>query len=377
MKTKVLYLVSGINTPSGWGTEFIQNLIFKLSQKNIEATILSPIYIHTDSNISSWVKQIEKDYGVRIITIDAPKFIKKILILHLLLTPMITTISAIKLLSKEKFDLIHEFSSIPFILIRSLIFKTFFKTKTVFSLAVLNKSILGSKIWFKVFDFASLYLIPSTKLLTDLENFGINPKKLIYSPPGIDLTKFNSRLSKKDSREKLNLPLDKFIVSYYGTLTKEKGIETIIKSSKILEKEKDIIFVIFSIWRGEKNINSYKNQLKRKNILLFQRYIDITLLLNASDVVIFPQLSGYGTTIPPISVIEATVSKTPVIATDIVGNDEVLPKGSLIKANNENLLSEKILDIYNNKQVLEESKIQKFDIEKSVRLHLDLYEKIK
>lgn len=381
---KVLYLVSGIGPPAGWGTEFIQNLIFELSEKGVSATIINPIYKHTHPGWKTWVKDAEKKYKVRIISLEAPGWIQERLLLHFALTPLFITWTGIKLLRSQRFDLIHEFSSTPIILLRSLLLKVFFRIPTIFTLSVYNNTFLGSFLWFNIFDFAKLYLIPSKEIKNKLISLGIDKKKLVFSPPGINLDRFREKISKADAREELQLPVGKFIFSYFGSLTKEKGVLDLIGAARLLRTgtRNKILIVLFAIWKGSgqhKKIKERIQSLKLSHLKLIEKYVDIPTLLAASDAVVLPQQTGHGTTIPPISIIETLASGGPLITTSILGVTELAKGGNCILTRPKDPSSighaiETIALQRGNSNIMDSQRIlSAFEIKKAVSLHLRVY----
>lgn len=332
---KVLYLVSGISSPAGWGTEYIQNLIVTLSKKGINPTIISPILLHSNKDWKEWSKKQYDIHRIRIITVNTPNWLKQKPLLHLAITNILSTAAAIRLLTKERCDLIHEFSSAPAILFRSFIFKLLFRTPTIFTLSLYNSTFLGKFFWFKIFNFAKYYTISSREISNMILKIGVIPKKVFYIPPGINLSMFAKRRNKSKERKKLSLPQEKFILTYYGTLTQEKGVLDMLNAYMSLEQElKDAMQLLLCVvWRGSSEHEEIKRHifsLKQKNILLLESYIDIPSLIWASDAIILPQQTGSGTTIPPISIIEVLAANKILIATDIIGNREIISSGGLL-----------------------------------------------
>lgn len=382
---KVLYLVSGIGPPAAWGTEYIQNLIFALSKKGVGATIINPIYKHTHPDWLKWSEQQEKKYSVRIISLTFPNLIKRSLTLHFLLTPFFTTLWAIKLMSKERYDIVHEFSSSPIILLRSLLFKIIFKTPTVFSLSVYNKSILGSLNWIKFFDFASLYLIPSQKLIGKLAALGLSKDKLVLSPPGLPLKPFLKKKNRASARKSLNLPQDKLVFTYFGPLSKEKGVGEIIEASKLIDRScrHKILIVFYVIWKGSSEHNHYLKKiysLRSSPIRVVEKYVDIPTLLSASDVVILPPRSGHGTTIPPISIIETLAAQVPLITTRVPAVTEWVKdkSGVVIPPGSAQALADAITAIFKRGAKFKKFKspkifLDQFSLKSSTQLHLSIY----
>lgn len=330
---KVLFLVTGIRSPVASGSKFIQNLIFELSNRGIEATIISPIYIHTEKNMASWVAEKEKKYHVKFIIIDTPAFIKKNFLLHILITPFLTTIVVLKTLFKEKFDVVHEFTSTPIIVLRSLIYKCF-NIPSVFTLSVFNRTILGNFFWFKIFDFGTAYLVPSREIINKIVNLGVKKQKVFYLLPGINTANFQVEMSQQQVRQKLYLPNNMIIMTYFGPLSQEKGVFDLIEASKLLptQLQEKVLIVLFSYYlKDYGNHAEIAHKIRRKvpkNVKLYEKYVDIPLLLAASDFIIYPQRTGHGTTIPPISIIEALAAQKPVITTKIIGIRELITKNN-------------------------------------------------
>lgn len=386
---KVLYLISGIGPPAGWGTEYIQNLIFELSKKGVNATIINPIYIHTPE-WKKWIEEQNKKRNIRIITLIIPQ-VNKDIFFQLALTPIFVTIAAIKLMLKENFDLVHEFSSIPSILIRSLIFKIFFRVPTVYTLSVYNNTIIGKFYWIKIFNFAKYYLIPSKEIISQLLKLGIDKNKVIYSPPGINLEKLAKLIGKQKARKIFNLPMNKYVVTFFGSLTKEKGVEDLLKAIEILKPrfQRKVLFCFFSIWKGSKEHFTLKKRITSTNsdiVRLIDKYVDIPTVLAAVDMVVLPQQTGFGATIPIISVIEAIAAKRVMISTNIIGTREFVSKshGILITPKDPIALAETMENYFEtsyhryDKRIDEASRkiIKEFSIQRSIDLHLALYKSL-
>lgn len=385
---RVLYLISGIGPPAGWGTEYIQNLIFELSKKGVNATIINPIYIHTHPYWKKWTEKQNKKPGIRIINIVIPGINRNILF-QLAITPIFVTIAAIKLMLKEHFDLVHEFSSVPTILIRSLIFKIFFHVPTIYTLSVYNDTFIGKFYWIKIFNFAKYYLIPSREIISQLVKLGIRKDKVIYSPPGINLEKLVKLMNKQKARKIFNLPTNKYIVTFFGSLTKEKGVGDLLKATAILKPrfQGKVLFCFFSIWKGSKEHLGFKKRITSDNsdyVKIVDKYVDIPTVLTASDMVVLPQQTGFGATIPIISVIEAIVAKKNMISTDIIGTREFVSKthGILVPPKDPVILAKTMENSFKiahgnkkNKRIDKANSkiIEEFSMQRSINLHLSLY----
>ena len=245
-----------------------------------------------------------------------------------------------------------------------------------------NNTILGRLFWFKLFNFAKYYFIPSKEIIDNLKLIGVQNKKIVYSPPGINLDQFRSLPSKIDARKALQLPSDKFILSYFGSLTSEKGVLDILKAYKLLNQstQENILIAIFAISKGSPKHNqiaSKINSLKPSHILLVEKYVDIRQVLSASDALILPQQTGHGATIPPISIVEVLASKKPLITTQTIGVRELFGKDNdfLIEPKNPEILA-KAIEKMALKMTSLEINIRQFNIENSAKLHLGVYKKL-
>lgn len=379
---KILYLVSGVG-PDARGTAFIQELIFTLSKRGIKATIVTPVYFF-HKNWGAWAKKQSNKHKVKIVAAKAPMWIQKRFLLHLYLSPIFITLAAMNLLRKEKIDLIHEFTSIPVVLLRTFIFKAVFKVPSVVSLCVYNKTILGRPFWIKLFNFAQYYLIPSRELIERLKSLNVDKKKIIYSPPGINLVPFKKKTNKSIARKSLGLPEKKIIFSYFGPLSFEKGVAEIIKAVQLVNKQFENKFLaVMSLLpsKGDREHQKIKreiNNLSLPNLLIRERRIDVPTLLAASDCVILPQHTGHGTSIPPLSTIEALAAKKAIIATNILGNRELLKNISvLVPPKDPYSLARAIEEIIDERpQHPIKTTLNVFRIESSIKRHLRLYKTI-
>lgn len=350
---KVLYFVSGLGPPAGWGTEYIQDLIFHLSKNGVQATIINPILLHTHPDWKKWTKKMEKKYNVKFININPPFLVKQNFYLYLFILPFLLTPIALYQLSTQKYDLIHEFSSTPVILIRAIILKLLFGTPTVFTHSVYNNTFIGNFFWFRIFNFAKFYVVQSAEISKKLKKIGIDKSKINLIYPGIDTSRFKTNKNKIFSRKQLKLP-NKFIFSYFGSLTEEKGINDLLKACTYIDQKtaNSILVCLYIIWKGSSKHQKFEERtktLKLNFLKLIKSYVDIPTLLEASDVVVLPQRTGMGTTIPPISVLEALIVKKKIIAAEIIGLKEWTKNTNLILVppKNPKLLSKAMVKLFN------------------------------
>ena len=116
---------------------------------------------------------------------------------------------------------------------------------------------------------------------------GVPQKKLLVAHDGFNHYHFIQSKTQNDARETLGLPVDKKIVVYAGSLSKDRGVERIIALAKLFP---DTFFVV--VGGDENQKNYYKNLAKNTcvNNTLWTGYLpqtDVPAYLYAADVLIF------------------------------------------------------------------------------------------
>ena len=190
------------------------------------------------------------------------------------------------------------------------------------------------------------WIVINNRLKQELINKGFNKDKIHVLHDAVDLNKFNIDISKDKARDILNLPKDKTIVSYTGSLQNWKGYETFLKSFKYL-KSKNVMYII--VGGSEEQIKKLKEKYDDKS-MVFIPFVDnnkIPLYLKSSDILVIPNSSKYTISVKytsPLKLFEYMASKRPIVASDlpsireIVSEDEVL----FFKPDDEKDLAEKI-----------------------------------
>lgn len=212
----------------------------------------------------------------------------------------------------------------------------------------------------KSFGFASQ---TNWKIRALSEKFFINPNKIVYWPNGTDIDEFKNYISKEKTRIELKIPQNNKIAMYTGQLFDWKGVDSLIKSIKILPKD----FLIYIIGGSERDVNNCKNTITEASdnriiFVPFQPHHKIPLWLRAADVLVLPntgkqKVSLYYTS--PMKLFEYMASGTPIVATRIPSIEEVVASKNVFFAQPDNptSIAEQIKEaVMNSKLASEKSK---------------------
>ena len=215
-------------------------------------------------------------------------------------------------------------------------------------------------------------------------SLGVDEQKLIYFPNSINIEKFKKTITKKKQNNKL---LTFITVARFAE--KKKGLDLIEQVSlNLLDKNINFRWKII----GENSKLLYKNKFIASNSNLFEIIENIknidedffphSTLINhykSSDIYLnLSRIESFG-----ITFIEALASKVPIISFASKGANEIVQdkiNGFLIKDNNVSEFINKILQIKENKEMLNNMQnnclrsIKKFDLDTCSNKLINIYE---
>jgi glycosyltransferase involved in cell wall biosynthesis len=213
-----------------------------------------------------------------------------------------------------------------------------------------------------------------------VDNLKIAGEKITIVPNGFDLCKFKP-ISKKDAREKLNLPEDKKIILNVANLYSIKGQSFLIKSIKSVIKERQDIFCAI-IGGGDlrKKLEQLITELDLEDyVRLFgvKPYAELPLWMNAADIFVLPSINEGN----PVVMFEALGVGLPFIGTKVGGIPEVIISenyGLLVEPSNPTDLAEKIIIALNKKwdNELIRKYAQQFSWDNISRQTLNIYQTV-
>jgi len=134
-------------------------------------------------------------------------------------------------------------------------------------------------------------------------------------------------ISKEDCRNKLGIPRDKIVILFVGRLVKIKNVSFIIKGFERIARERNdvILYIVGDGPEREKLKKEAKHLINSNKVVFtgFQPIEKVYLFMKAADIFVNASLSeGH-----PRAVIEALASGTPVVASRVIGNKDVIIHG--------------------------------------------------
>lgn len=204
-----------------------------------------------------------------------------------------------------------------------------------------------------------------------------NPSKsqVIYNT----IPETQNNKSKLTLRAELNLPVEKFIVLSIVRFSFAKNIEDTIDIAELLKFDNRFLFVLVGDGETRADIEIKINEKKLNNILLTGFKENPLDYIIASDI----YLSTSRWEGLPYSLIEASMIGLPIVATNVVGNNEVVQNGKngkLFKVGDIQSAANDILEICLNKSLSDSYTVnakqlykENFSIDKTINQMKNIY----
>lgn len=173
-------------------------------------------------------------------------------------------------------------------------------------------------------------------------------KKIFSIPTGIDLDRFNPSKVRPAFQPK------GFSIGMIGVLRSWKGHQFFIKAiPEILESIPDAHFYIVGDGPQYENIKNHIHKLSLQNkVFMLGHRENIPEILSSLDIVVHPSYANEGV---PQSILQALAMEKPVIASDTGAIKEIIIDGEtgfLIKPKDPERLSEKVIALYKNPELM-------------------------
>ncbi len=193
--------------------------------------------------------------------------------------------------------------------------------------------------------------------------------KVLHVPNAIDISSLSQRKDRKYETQ----------IIFAGRLSKEKGILTILEVAKKVPD--NIHLLILGSGPEEQRVKEATKLRTNVHFLGYQPREKTIPLIRGSDILIQPSIiEGISSTI-----LEAMACKTPVIATMVGGNKEILEHnktGILVKSDSSAQIIEEIFNLISDKEKKTNltdkafNEVQKYDWSKVGNLYLDIYKSL-
>lgn len=196
----------------------------------------------------------------------------------------------------------------------------------------------------------SRYYIDESKFLKKYKN------KINAIPNGINLEEFDIPYSKEECRSKLNLPHNKKIILFIGSLTPRKALRILVKAMKKVVKEIPNAYLVFvggGTMRQELEAMAIKQKINQS--VKFAGFVEDDLkplYYKSSDLFVLPSFSeGFG-----IVLLEASACGLPLVVSDLVVFKTIVEEGYnglSAKVGDENDLADTIIYLLENEDIRE------------------------
>ncbi len=212
------------------------------------------------------------------------------------------------------------------------------------------------------------------KFLTSIYN--VDKKKIAFIEHGVPDIQFNQEQSKKEFKLE-----NKKILLTFGIISRNKGIETVIKAlPKVIEKYPEILYMVLG--KTHPNVlrhsgEEYRNYLQRlikslnlgDNVFFMNEFIiqkELFKYLSASDIYITPYLNEAqitsGTLSYAIGVGSAVISTPYWHASELLADG----RGRLFNFNDSNELSTILLELFDHPEVLKDLRKKAYDYGRTI-----------
>ncbi len=217
---------------------------------------------------------------------------------------------------------------------------------------------LDKKIIKKMYEKADLLIVHTGGLGRELMDlYNITPRKVRVIPHGY----FKFQESRADIvalKDKYNVPHNKKILLFFGTVRKNKGLSFLLKAMKTLKDDHFLIIAGRIAGASEPGAEYYKMIIKTENIndsvCWIERYIsdeEVSEIFRIADAVVLPYLRSFHAQSGPLNL--AIGYERPCVASDVGGIGETVKKynlGVVVKPEDIENLKQGIVELFNNRK---------------------------
>jgi len=234
----------------------------------------------------------------------------------------------------RKYDIIHSWTYFYITSLWPLCLKKFFpEKKTILTCdtfpgysfdmpGVINCMMkwYGRKLGKSVFGMADAVTVYTQSLADMSDKLGIDKRKLKVIPTGIELEKFRGR--GKDIKKELGIKKKEKMALFVGITIPRKGVDLLVETCREMQEE-DVKFVVVGDGPNRHEYETLARNYKLDNIIFTGWRQDVKDFYKSADVFFFP---SRGEGLPGV-VMEAMACGLPCVASDIIGNKDLIEHG--------------------------------------------------
>lgn len=245
-----------------------------------------------------------------------------------------------KIISVESFDIIHAHTETGGLLLRLSLSGVPTSCKLLYTphgMSFYKGSSIKSQVLYKPIERWICKKMDCNLSMNSEEKFWIdkwNPKSSYFvHGVGLDFNRFNDVIKNKEYLLKeFNIPSASYAFVSVGELNENKNHKLIIDAISTLKNKETIYYILCGVGPLKDYLEEYAKK-QRVNLILAGFRNDIPQIVSNCDIFLFPSLhEGL-----PVSLMEAMACGTPVIASQIRGNVDLIDNGVngfTIKGNN-------------------------------------------
>jgi glycosyltransferase involved in cell wall biosynthesis len=162
------------------------------------------------------------------------------------------------------------------------------------------------------------------------EKLGIDSEHVHFVPYPVNIDKFKPLNTRDELRRKYNLPTDRFILSYIGSIQPARGISILLRAFRhVIERvPKTILFISHPKRKEERTYERCLEQQIRNlgiedNIIVQGPVNNVEEIYNLADVIVLPLIRPYWVD-PPLVLLEAMSSGSAVVTTSVGAIGEIV-----------------------------------------------------
>jgi colanic acid biosynthesis glycosyl transferase WcaI len=143
---------------------------------------------------------------------------------------------------------------------------------------------------------------------------GVTAESIVLLPNSVNLSEVRPVENVSAMRRELNIPEDRTVALFSGSLGAKQGIDAIIEAARILKDDPNLLFVVCGEGVSAEKLRAQANGLENVRFLPLQPLDRLNDLLNLADLHLLPQQLAAADSVFPSKLIGMLASGRPIIA---------------------------------------------------------------